>query len=204
MTKFTHDSWCGLLLASGVKITPLFTTHGFHFWLHICTTKLQGLGAAFGAGTDAPSDGEPAASEHAHVQAVMAEAALPGQPAASTAEEQAGGGEPGGGAEAADGGRARTGGTRGLRSKWMSFSSRAKLTDSNAKMSSEAAKMAAARRERRNSTVPELPFASFLTSDPIERPADDADKTVAASRDMAKNRCLRACSFGMIAFCMRV
>ena len=67
------------------------------------------LGAAFGAGTDAPSDGEPAGSEHAHVQAVMAEAALPGQPAASTAEEQAGGGEPGGGAEAADGGRARTG-----------------------------------------------------------------------------------------------
>ena len=49
------------------------------------------------------------ASEHAHVQAVMAEAALPGQPAASTAEEQAGGGEPGGGAEAGDGGRARTG-----------------------------------------------------------------------------------------------
>ena len=28
------------------------------------------LGAAFGAGTDAPSDGEPAASEHAHVQAM--------------------------------------------------------------------------------------------------------------------------------------
>ena len=49
------------------------------------------------------------ASEHAHVQAVMAEAALPGQPAASTAEEQAGGGEPGGGAEVGDGGRARTG-----------------------------------------------------------------------------------------------
>ena len=51
----------------------------------------------------------PAASEHAHVQSVMAEASLPGQPAASTAEEQADGGEPGVGAEAGDGGRARTG-----------------------------------------------------------------------------------------------
>ena len=70
------------------------------------------------------------------------------------------------------------------------MSSRTKLNDSSAKMNSEAAKMPAARRERRKSTVPELPLASFLPSDKIERPADDADKTMVASRDVAKNRCV--------------